>query len=200
MYRNRPVRLIYLAPPMFNSTNKSQTVKRILASLFVASVAICFASAANAQVLSATSEHKGTVPPSCGVATAITAENGTLVPNSTVLAPTSLSSETIPGSFTITCNSTHSFAATLVTGTLPGTESDYKREFRFFGAPTDTHSTLNTIITFASTFTTVQGLAAAPGGYNVKVAAKVSLNSGLPLPVSATDGYVIKIRATVAPG
>jgi hypothetical protein len=180
--------------------NKLKTMKKILASLFVTSVTICSASAANSQVLSATSEHKGTVPASCGVATAITAENGTLVPNSTVLAPTSLSSETIPGSFTITCNSTHSFAATLVAGTLPGTESDYKREFRFFGAPTGTHNALNTTTTFASTFATVPGLAAAPSGYNVKVAARVSLNSGDPLPVSVTDGYVIKIQATVAPG
>jgi hypothetical protein len=188
---------------VFHSINKPKTMKRILTSLFVTSVVICSASAAGAQTLSATSVHTGIVPASCGFDPVITATPGTLIPNGTATtSTTSLSSDTNFGSFTVRCNTAHSFTATLLDGTQPGTrpQSDYLREFRLFGAP-PTHATITK--EFSPAGFTVGGLEVSPtNGYSVNVAARTSLITApsappLPLPVGT---YVINIRATIAPG
>jgi hypothetical protein len=167
-------------------------MKRILASLFVTSVAICSASAANAQ--SATSVHSGAVAPGC----TISAAPGIL--SGTGAVPTSINSTASPGSFTTICNSTHSFAVTLLPGTKPSSivNANYAEKFSL-NAPAS-YTAINTT-SFGSTFTTVTGLPASPAaGYVVGVTAEASLVDGAYLPASAANGYVINVRATVTPG
>jgi hypothetical protein len=180
-------------------------MKKILASLFVTSVAICSASAANAQsTISDVSIHRGTVPASCrfdaSLAGSLTA---TPVPVTLNLntAGTSLSSIANPGRFTVICNSNHSFAAVLETGRRPSTidVANYSERFRFLGA-VEPYDRINTS-DFAATFATVTNLPATPrAGYVVQVAAEARLVDGGILPASSVNGYEINIQATVTPG
>jgi hypothetical protein len=183
--------------------NNLKEMKKILASLFVASVTICSASAANAQaqpVIGPTvSIHSGTVPASCrfspSLAGSLTATPGTLILSED---GKSLSSLTSLGSFTVICNSTHSFAAKLITGVKPSAivETNYSERFRFINTPAP-YTTINTT-GFSNTFTTVSGLPVTPNaGYVVGVAAEARLVDGTILPVSITNGYVINVEATV---
>jgi hypothetical protein len=161
-------------------------VKRILASLFVTSVAICSASAANAQ--SATSIHTGIVAPAC----TITATPGTL--RSADALPNSIDSSGASdlGSFKLVCNSTHSLAVVkLPTGTTAAvTGLGYKEEFRLIG--TGDYADLTS--SFAETYTTVPNLIATnAAGRTVQVAAKASVGSGNILPKGT---YIINVQAT----
>jgi hypothetical protein len=183
-------------------------MKKILASLFVTSVAICSASAANAQVSipPAVSVHNGTVPASCRFSSTVI---GSLTANATPATlnlnseGTSLSSLANPGSFTVICNSNHSFAAKLITGSRPSAivESNYFEGFRFINTPspyTSINTTTTTNAGFSNTFTTVPNLPATTAtGYVVGVAAEAHLVDGAILPVSTTNGYVIRVEATV---
>jgi hypothetical protein len=185
MYPNRHVRLIYLAPPMFNSTNKSQTVKRILASLFVTSVAICSASAANAQTPPVTSMHSGNVSLSCSLAK----KDGTL--SSTSGFTSSINSNADKGFFEIKCNSTHSLKIELLAGTKPASvDSSYVEEFKLTDAPTN-YTALNKT-----------GLIPTDSsGYKVNVEAqgRVTAPKLLPYGASGASSYIINVRATLTP-
>jgi hypothetical protein len=176
-------------------------MKKILASLFVTSVAICSASAANAQsvLVPAISIHTGTIPTSCRFnnptldGSIIATTQGTLIPNSTT-APTSLSSLTSPGSLTIICNSTHTFEAKLVTGASP---TPVVEKFRFINTPAP-YSAINSSFNSGAVNTspvTVTGLTATDRtGYVVGVAAEASLANGSVLPPGT---YTINIEARV---
>jgi hypothetical protein len=169
-------------------------MKRILASLFVTSVAVCSASAASAQV-SATSVHTGTVPATCTVA----ATPGTLSTVATGTTSNSINSDTIPGLFTIICNSNHSLAVATLTGTSPATAADlgYRQEFRLFNdSVADATKSLNAT-TFSTTYTTVTALpVTSTTGRTVNVAARASVNTGSVLPAGT---YIINVQATVTP-
>jgi hypothetical protein len=166
-------------------------MKRILASLFVTSVAICSASAANAQLTNeATSIHSGTVAPACTVE----ATPGTLRKPANIPVPSSIDSSASGdlGSFKMICNSTHSLTvAKQTTGTTAIVAGlDYKEEFRLIG--TGDYSTLTS--SFAEAYTTVSGLAATgSAGRTVSVAARASVGSAYVLP---KGDYIINIKAT----
>jgi hypothetical protein len=197
MYRTRHVRLIYLAPPMFNSTNKSQTVKRILASLFVTSVAICSASAANAQLPStpAVSIHSGNVPSACTV----TALPGTL---SGLANTSSIDSLNALGKFTAICNSSHAFKVEILnTGTKPlsiPSAANYVEKFRLLNA-SNGNTGINTTSFSAAAFTSPALSPTTATGYTVDVAAQASVDSGYTLPSGANgvSSYIINVQATL---
>jgi hypothetical protein len=195
MYPNRHVRLIYLAPPMFNSTNKSQTVKRILASLFVTSVAICSASAANAQTPPVTSMHSGNVSLSCSLAK----KDGTL--SSTSGFTSSINSNADKGFFEIKCNSTHSLKIELLAGTKPASvDSSYVEEFKLTDAPTN-YTALNTTDFVVSTPDKTGLIPTDSSGYKVNVEAqgRVTAPKLLPYGASGASSYIINVRATLTP-
>jgi hypothetical protein len=186
---------------MFNSINRSKTVKKILASLFVTSVAICSASVANAQTNAATSVHSGNVPSACTV----TAINGTL--SSTSAVTSSIDSTGSLGRFTAICNSTHSFRVELLPGTRPSipAAANYVERFRltstatgYTGITTTNNNTSNFIV---GPITTLSLPPTSSGGYDVDVAAQASVDSGFTLPSggSGANSYIINVRATVTP-
>jgi hypothetical protein len=182
---------MYSTTPMFNSTNRSKTVKRILASLFVTSVAICSASAANAQLTNTDiSVHTGAVDPACTVQ----ATTGRLKSPTNALVPNSIESSASGdlGSFKMICNSTHSLAVVLLPGTSPDvTGLDYKEEFQLVGGA-DGYETLNS--SFATIYLTKSGLPATnAAGRTINVAAKASVGPAYILP---KGNYIIRIRAT----
>jgi hypothetical protein len=172
-------------------------MKKILASLFVTSVAICSASAANAQnqnILENTSVHTGTIRTTCRFSPSdlgsLRSTPGSLIPLPNEDAPTSLSSLTSPGSFTVRCNSNHSFSARLLPGTSP---TAVVERFRFINTP-EPYDRINTPA-FSTTFTTVTNLLPTPPeGYVVGVAAEASLANGNILPPGT---YVINVEARV---
>jgi hypothetical protein len=185
---------MYSTTPMFNSTNRSKTVKRILASLFVTSVAICSASAANAQ-LTAESTHTGVIATVCKVE----ATDAVLVRNNPTL-PTSISSNDGIGAFKTTCNSEHGLTIEKLSSANPTitTGTGYKTEFKLSGA-LGAYAALNTVAATTDDFVEAPviktGLPATGSeGHTIKVAAKGSVATGF-LPAGT---YTIKIKATVA--
>jgi hypothetical protein len=180
----------------------NKQMKKILASLFVTSVAICSASAANAQAAlgPVISTHTGTIPASCRfsstVAGSIVATDGILAPNS-ASTPTSLNSENTDGSlgsFKVICNSNHTFAAQLLTASKPLTiaDADYIQRFKLI-APS-THPTITTGGFTANSFTVGSLTPSAIDGYVVRVAAEAKLSGDALLPVGT---YVVRVQATV---
>jgi hypothetical protein len=184
---------------IFNSTNKLRKMKRILASLFVTSVAICSASATNAQTSPVTSVHSGNVPLSCS----LTKKDGTL--SSTSGFTSSINSNADKGFFEVKCNSTHALKIELLSGTKPGSvDSSYKEEFRLTDAPAD-YNALNTTGTgtgFVATTPEKTGLIPTDAsGYKVNVEAQgsVTLPKLLPYGANGLTSYVINVRATLTP-
>jgi hypothetical protein len=159
---------------------------------------MCSAAAVNAQAVlgPATSVHTGSIPTSCRFSNplldgSIVATAGTLIAVPNTDAPTSLSSLTFPGSFTIICNSNHSFTARLLAGTSP---TEIVERFRFINTPAP-YDGINTS-EFSRIFTTVTNLVPTTRtGYVVGVAAEASLINGAVLP---PGNYVINIEARVA--
>ncbi len=164
-------------------------MKKILASLFVTSVTICSASAANA-ALEGTSTHSGTVPSECDVV----ATGASLVYVAT--SPTEISSETGNGNFNIKCNSKHKLTIEqlpIAEGTnrpaLPA-GATYTAQFQLSGAPTPDYGVLN--VNFGTT--AVVGTDLKQGEYNVKVAAKGAITGAAKLP---SGTYKIEVKATL---
>jgi hypothetical protein len=189
--------LIYLIPPMFNSINRSKTVKRILASLFVTSVATCSASAANAQLPSApaTSVHSGNVESACTV----TARTGIL---SGAANTSSIDSLKSLGGFTARCNSAHAFKVEILsTGTKPlsiPAEANYVEKFRLLNA-SNGNTSINTSSFSSAAFTSPALPPTTATGYTVDVAAQASVDSGYTLPSGANgpNSYIINVQATL---
>jgi hypothetical protein len=172
-------------------------MKRILASLFVTSVAICSAPTANAQ-LDATSVHSGTIPSACKVE----ATNATLV-RIPLTIPTSISSDSGTGQFKMTCNTTHALKVEWLGSTHPDitTGTSYTEEFKLSGAISP-YSAINTPVGetsgFVPTTTVVErsNLPATPtAGYTVGVAARGGVATGF-LPAGE---YIMRIKATITP-
>jgi hypothetical protein len=172
-------------------------MKKILASLFATFVAICSASAANAQSNTATSIHSGNVSSACTV----TATPGTL--SSTSAVTSSIDSTSSTGKFTAICNSTHSFKVELLGGTKPPsipTAANYVEKFKLTSAATGYTGITNTeFITGPVTTSSLPPTSSA--GYEVVVAAQASVDSAYTLPSGANgaNSYVINVRATVTP-
>jgi hypothetical protein len=175
-------------------------MKKILASLFVTSVAICSASAASAQLPSTpvTSVHSGNVPSACTV----TATPGTLSSASAITSSiNSLSSPGIPGRFTAICNSTHKFEAKLLPGTKPlSVPTTYVEKFRLLN-PSTGYEDVKTSAFSADTFTSPSLNPTSSTGYTVDVAAEASVTSPATLPsgTSGPNSYVINVQATLVP-
>jgi hypothetical protein len=168
-------------------------VKRILASLFVTSVAICSASAANAQITvgQGTSTHTGTVIPTC----TLVAVGANLTSSETV--PTSISSANGLGKFTTKCNSSHALRIELITGSNPllPTGATYTEEFKLI-------SNDDGYTGIASDFGSGQVNrgplpATSTNGYVVAVEARGIITTGFYLPAGS---YTIRVRATATPG
>jgi hypothetical protein len=180
---------------MFNSTNKSQTVKRILASLFVTSVAICSASAANADA-TATSTHEGSIATACNTIVPI---GGAL----TRISDTEISSAGGLGNFNIKCNTNHTLKFQILHASssqpvIPELAA-YTRNFSLSTTDlrysTVTSNGFTTFTTNAVNELTFSGLLpTTSAGYDVKVAAKGTIGAAYILPASATP-YKIVIEA-----
>ncbi len=165
-------------------------MKRILASLFVTSVAICSASTANA-ALEGTSIHSGTVPSECDVV----ATNATLA--YATASPTVISSAGGAGNFNIKCNSTHQLTIEQLSITAPTnhpvlpTDATYTAGFSLGSSI----AAINRA-TFTAVTVTASGL--NPGEYNVSVAARGTI-TGAGAPRLPSGPYRIDVKATLVP-
>jgi hypothetical protein len=170
-------------------------MKKILASLFVASVTICSASAANAQATTTTSVHSGTVPVLC---TTITPTNGSLTKRS----DTEISSAGSTGNFKIICNSNHTLSFRISESSNPSipVAASYTKKFSVLSTDTNyTGITSNGFIENATTPLSFTGLLPTPStGYDVKVAAQGTVSAGYTLPGSTTP-YSITIEGNLTP-
>jgi hypothetical protein len=165
-------------------------VKRILVSLFVTSVAICYASAANAQVTDTDiSVHTGKIDPAC----TIEGTSASLIYKAE--SPNRISSDAnTVGTFKAICNSTHKLDVKILSATGPAiTQTDaYIKKFRL--TPPSGYSTITTNGQYV--VGPVQFTALAPtAGYVVGVEAEGSVANGF-LPGS-TINYVITVEATI---
>lgn len=174
-------------------------MKKILASLFLASATICSASNANAQTAPdpALSVHSGNVPTACTV----TATPGKLSGVANTSSINSLGTASV-GKFTAICNSSHIFKVEILNpGVKPASipsAANYTEKFMLLNASTG-YANINTSSFSSSAFTSPSLLPTSAAGYTVDVAAEARVDNGYNLPSgnSGLNSYVINVQATL---